>query len=85
MEHRAHPEHGFRSCLGIVRLAKLYTPERVEEACRRALELKAYNYRSVKSLLEHGLEKVRPTIREKIIPLHDNVRGRSYYREADHD
>ena len=60
MEHRAHPEHGFRSCLGIVRLAKLYTPERVEEACKRALELKAYNYRSVKSLLEHGLENVHP-------------------------
>jgi transposase len=85
MEHRVHPEHGFRSCLGIVRLAKLYTPERVEEACRRALELQAYNYRSVKSLLEHGLEKTSPKIREKIIPLHDNVRGKSYYQEADHD
>jgi len=85
MEHRAHPEHGFRSCLGIVRLAKLYTPERVEEACSRALDLKAYNYKSVKSLLEHGLEKVSPAIREKIIPLHDNVRGKSYYGEADHD
>ena len=85
MEHRAHPEHGFRSCLGIVRLAKLYSPERVEEACSRALELQAYNYRSVKSLLEHGLEKVTPRMREKIIPLHDNVRGKSYYEEADHD
>jgi transposase len=80
MEHRVHPEHGFRSCLGIVRLAKLYTPERVEEACKRALELKAYNYKSVKSLLEHGLEKVSPTIREKITPLHDHVRG-----EVNHD
>jgi transposase len=85
MEHRDHPEHGFRSCLGIVRLAKLYTPERVEQACKRALELQAYNYKSVKSLLEHGLEKVSPAIREKIIPLHDNVRGKSYYGEADHD
>ncbi|MGD0237483.1 MAG: hypothetical protein ABSC55_23505 [Syntrophorhabdales bacterium] len=85
MEHRAHPEHGFRSCLGIVRLAKLYSPERVEEACKRALELQAYNYRSVKSLLEHGLENVHPKLKEKIIPLHDNVRGKSYYGEADHD
>jgi transposase len=85
MEHRAHPEHGFRSCLGIVRLAKRYTPERVEEACKRALELQAYNYRSVKSLLEHGLENMHPKLKEKIIPLHDNVRGKSYYGEADHD
>jgi transposase len=85
MEHRAHPEHGFRSCLGIVRLAKRYTPERVEEACKRALDLEAYNYKSVKSLLEHGLEHVSPKVREKIIPLHDNVRGKSYYGEVDHD
>jgi len=85
MEHRDHPEHGFRSCLGIVRLAKLYTPERVEAACKRALELEAYNYKSVKSLLEHGLEKVHPEAKQKIIPLHTNVRGKSYYGEADHD
>jgi len=85
MEHRAHPEHGFRSCLGIIRLAKLHSPERVEEACSRALELEAYNYKSVKSLLENKLENVRPKLREKIIPLHDNVRGKSYYGEADHD
>jgi hypothetical protein len=68
-----------------VRLAKLYSPERVEEACKRALELKAYNYRSVKSLLEHGMENLHPKLKEKIIPLHDNVREKSYYREADHD
>ena len=85
MKHRAHPEHGFRSCLGIVRLAKLYSPERVDEACKRALELQAYNYKSVKSLLEHGLEKVHSKLKEKIIPLHDNVRGKSYYGEVDHD
>jgi transposase len=85
MEHRVHPEHGFRSCLGIIRLAKLHSPERVEQACSRALELQAYNYKSVKSLLENKLENVHPKLKEKIIPLHDNVRGRSYYGEADHD
>ena len=58
MEHRDHPEHGFRSCLGIIRLSKTYSPERVEKACKRALELEAYNYRSVKSLLERNLENI---------------------------
>jgi len=56
MEHRTHPEQGFRSCLGIIRLSKAYSPERVEKACKRALEIEAYNYRSVKSLLQMGLE-----------------------------
>ena len=86
MEHRAHPEHGFRSCLGIIRLSKTYSPERVEQACTRALEIKAYNYRSVKSLLERGLDKVTCTDeKKKIIPLHTNVRGNTYYKEVTHD
>lgn len=85
MEHREHVEHGFRSCLGLIRLAKLYPPERMEQACRRALDLEAYNYKSVKSLLERNLEKANPQDVQKIIPLHANVRGKNYYREENHD
>jgi hypothetical protein len=85
MEHREHPEHGYRSCLGLIRLSKLYPPERVEQACLRALDLQAYNYKSVKALLERGLEKMSNEAKQKIIPLHSNVRGRSYYGEVDHD
>lgn len=85
MERKDHPEHGFRNCLGLIRLAKLYAPERVEQACRRALEIAAYNYRSVKSLLERGLETMSPEVKEKVIPLHVNVRGKDYYREVTHD
>jgi len=85
MEHRTHPEHGFRSCLGIIRLSKTYSPERVENACRRALELQAYNYRSVKSLLERNLENTPHTEQKNIIRLHANIRGNEYYREATHD
>jgi len=85
MEHREHPEHGYRSCLGLIRLAKLYPSERVEQACRRALDLEAYNYRSVKSLLERNLENADPETTQRIIPLHSNVRGKNYYKEENHD
>jgi transposase len=86
MEHRTHPEHGFRSCLGIIRLSKTYSPERVENACKRALEIGAYNYRSVKSLLQRGLENaIIAGENKKIVPLHINIRGNEYYREAAHD
>ena len=85
MEHRDHPEHGFRGCLGIVRLAKIYSPERVENACKRALELEAYNYRSVQSLLKRNLERLTPAGRNTIIPLHANIRGKDYYQEVAHD
>ena len=85
IEHRDHPEHGFRSCLGIIRLSKTYSPERVEAACKRALELKAYNYKSIKSLLTRNLENQSTAAAKNIIPLHANVRGGSYYREVAHD
>jgi transposase len=85
MEHRDHPEHGFRSCLGIIRLSKTYSPERVENACKRALELQAYNYKSVKSLLERSLENLSAHEKKNIVPLHANIRGGSYYREVTHD
>jgi transposase len=85
MEHRDHPEHGFRSCLGIIRLSKTCSPERVEAACKRALEIGAYNYRSVKSLLERNLENIPPAHKKNIIVLHANIRGGSYYQEVAHD
>ena len=47
LEHRPHPEQGFRSCLGIVRLAKAFGPVRVEAACERALRVGARSYGSV--------------------------------------
>ncbi len=81
MNHRVHPEQGFRSCLGIIRLSKAYSPERVENACKRVLEIGAYNYKSVKSLLQMGLEGFTTDVEnKKIVPLHNNIRGNEYYR-----
>ncbi|MEW6439287.1 MAG: IS21 family transposase, partial [Pseudomonadota bacterium] len=47
MRRRPVPEQGFRSCLGLFRLGKRYSPERLEAACARALALGAYSYKSV--------------------------------------
>jgi transposase len=87
MENCAHPEHGFRGCLGIIRLSKTYSPQRVEKACKRALDVGAYNYRSVKNILKAGLEDAgrEDTEVKKVITLHPNIRGGGYYREVSHD
>lgn len=87
MEGRKHPEHGFRSCLGIIRLSKQYTPERVENACKRALSVDAYNYRSVKSILQSGLDRAAYLEEQRDAkPIeHPNIRGGEYYREACND
>jgi transposase len=52
MENRPHPEQGYRACLGLQRLARAYTPVRLEAACVRALAIAAPTYRSVDSILK---------------------------------
>lgn len=81
---RRHPEQGYRSCLGIMRLSERYSPERVEAACRRCLSLKAYSYRSVSSVIKSGLDKMPPKEEPPAPPVvHENLRGGSYYRTLD--
>src|SRR5215207_11657863 len=81
LDARRHPEQGYRSCLGIIRLADRYGPERAEAACARALAAKALSYRSVESILRHGLDsqplRVGPA---RTHPHHQNLRGGDYYR-----
>jgi transposase len=79
---RPHPEHGYRSCMGILNLVKRYPTERLEAACQRAHEIGALNYKNIRSILRNGMDKL-PTEEEpkqSTLPLdHDNVRGSDYY------
>ena len=82
MESRAHPQQGFRSCLGIMRLGKIYGTERLVAACLRALALNTLSYRSLESMLRQGLEREPlPARSEQSDPItHTNVRGPGYYQ-----
>jgi transposase len=85
LEGRRHPEQGFRSCLGIMRLGKRFSPERLEAACARALILKAYSYKSVESILKSNLDAQELESAAPAKPvLHNNIRGKEYYQEGDH-
>lgn len=79
---RPHPEQGYRSCLGILRLARRDGPARLEAACARALAAGARSYRHVDAILKHGLDRVPlPAARPAAPPLvHDQVRGPAYYQ-----
>jgi transposase len=82
LDSRSHPEQGFRSCLGIMRLGKRYSSERLEAACERVLLINAYSYKSVESILKKGLDQ-QPFLFDQIEndqPLnHHNIRGKHYY------
>jgi transposase len=81
MDGKRHPQQAFLSCMGVIKLAKSYTPERLEAACARGLRYKASTYRNIKTILEKGLDKedlaAQPALIE--IPTHANVRGADYY------
>jgi hypothetical protein len=68
--------------VGILRLGKRYSPERLEAASRRALAITSCSYRSVKSILEHGFDRLPIAEGKDTAPpiTHDNIRGSTYYR-----
>ena len=81
LRDRPHPEQGFRSCLGILRLGKRYGAERLESACARANRAQARSYRHVESILKKGLDRAPIDAGIAIAkPIsHDNVRGPTEY------
>jgi transposase len=81
LERRPHPEQGFRSCLGILRLARAFGVARLEAAATRAIEIGALTYGSVRSILEHKLDRhAAPTRAADGAPIvHPNIRGSRYY------
>jgi transposase len=78
---KPHPEMGYRACLGILRLAKTYSNERLEAASQRALQLRACSYSSLRSILKRSLDRQTTLDLEagKSGPRHENVRGADYY------
>jgi transposase len=87
LESRSHPEHGYRTCLGIMRLAKHYPAARVEAASRRALALRTLSYRSLKSILARGLDAQPLPCAPEPLPgfalIHENLRGPAYYADTE--
>jgi transposase len=81
LNSRPHPEQGYRSCLGIMRLGRRYGSERLEAACKRALTVRAFSYRSVESILKNGLDRhpLPGQPRSRPHRLHENLRGPHYY------
>ena len=81
---KPHPEQGYRSALGLLRLSNRFTAARLEKACERAITIRSASYRTVKTMLQRGMEAA--PLPEQL-PLQDpaadlgavNVRGRRYY------
>jgi len=80
LDSRKHPQQAYRSCLGILRLAKRYGDKRLEAACRRAFPAGIRSYKGVKNILDAKLDQVDPEEPATVVPTdHENIRGKNYY------
>ena len=81
MASKAHPQQGFKACLGVLRLTRTYPAERIERAAARALRFRTLNSSSVASILRNNLDQlpVPGDESQQALPLHGNIRGGRYY------
>lgn len=77
-DRRKHRDETLRTSLGILRLAKDFSPVQLEAACRRALWHKTLSYTAVLALLK---APVPPPSLPAVAIAHDNLRGPGYYAE----
>jgi len=85
LEEKPHPEIGYRTCLGIIQLAKQYSPARMESTAALALRVGATTYKRVASILRNGLDtQSAPTTAESPSRApstpHENLRGPEYFQ-----
>jgi hypothetical protein len=80
LENSIYIEQNYKACFGMLMLQKKYGRERLEAACRRALQGSRINYTLIKNILEHGLDKQLPPLNEQPLPSHDNIRGKDHYQ-----
>ncbi len=84
MSHRTHPETGYRTCLGVIRLADRYGRDRVDAACARALRIGSPTAKSVTAILKNGLDRAPPVEPPARAPIaHEHIRGARYFEKEE--
>ena len=79
LAHRPHPEQGFRTCLGVLRLFRDLEAARAEAVSARALRIGALTYKSIASILANRLGRQPATTEPEAVIDHANLRGPSYF------
>lgn len=80
LDKKPHPEQAYKSCQGILSFAKRVGSERLIKACQRAHEVGWYNYKTIESILQKGLDKELTEEASVSMPAHSNIRGKNYYQ-----
>lgn len=77
---KPHPEQGYKSCQGILSLAKRAGTQRLIRACQRAHQYGLYNFRIIETILLRNLDQYEIDDATAPMPQHENIRGEEYYK-----
>jgi len=83
LDKRQHPEQAYKSCQGILSFAPKVGAIRLNNACNRAMYYNDYSYMTIKVIIERKMDLLPLESGEedgKIMPLHENIRGKQYYK-----
>ena len=73
-------QQGYKSCMGLLKLADKYTPERLENACKRAFEYTPQpSYKNIQTILSTGQDKVPKEAEPPASAQYGFTRGADYY------
>jgi transposase len=79
-----YPEIAYKRAMGVIQLHREYGPERLNNACQRALYGNALKYHNVKNILKNNLDMEYLDMddfesKQTHIPKHNNIRGAKTY------
>jgi len=80
LNKKQHPEQAYKSCMGILSLAKKVGHARLIKACKRSHEIGYYSYMSVDDILKKNLDRLEDDPQPTSMPAHENIRGSNYYQ-----
>ena len=81
LESKEFIEQTYLSCKGLKRLSEIYSADRFEAACKRALKGTRVNYGMIKNILAKNLDKLEDPQQDLFsIPKHNNIRGKESYQ-----
>jgi len=83
LDAKPYPEQAYKSCIGILNLAKKVGNKRLNQACERAMTYNSFGYMVIKNILEKRLDEVpveKPQTVQLSLPFHENIRGQDYYQ-----
>lgn len=81
-ERLPYPVKAIRACTPLKRLAKSYGHDQFEKACKRAESIGSFTPKNIRSMLQNRLTELSDDDSpiQMHLPLHENVRGASYYQ-----